>query len=143
MVFIRKRNNMRTIKEQEEMVVSSHDDVIKMLMQMVSQVKLFHWQTESFGHHKALDELYSGLSDLMDEFVEVCMGKHGRPNYGGECVLKIFDLNNNLEAFLDEGIEFLISLDGMYDDKNDTDILNLRDEMMSLLNKTKYLITLK
>ena len=37
---------MKVIKEQEDMVVSSHNDVIKMLMQMVSQVKLFHWQTE-------------------------------------------------------------------------------------------------
>ena len=143
MVFIRKRNNMKVIKEQEDMVVSSHNDVIKMLMQMVSQVKLFHWQTESYGHHKALDKLYSNLSDLMDEFVEVCMGKHGRPNYGGECVLKIFDLNNNLDAFLDEGVEFLISLDEMYQDPQDSDILNIRDEMMAQFNKTKYLITLK
>lgn len=134
---------MKVINEQEEMVVSSHNDVIKMLMQMVNQVKLFHWQTESYGHHKALDKLYSNLSDLMDEFVEVCMGKHGRPNYGGECVLKIFDLNNNLDAFLDEGIEFLVSLDEMYQDPEDSDILNIRDEMMAQLTKTKYLITLK
>ena len=82
---------MKVIKEQEDMVVSSHNDVIKMLMQMVSQVKLFHWQTESYGHHKALDKLYSNLSDFMDEFVEVCMGKHGRPEFddcGGGAVYR-------------------------------------------------------
>jgi hypothetical protein len=31
----------------------------------------------------------------------------------------------------------------MYDDKMDTDLLNIRDEIMADLNKLKYLLTLK
>jgi hypothetical protein len=39
--------------------------------------------------------------------------------------------------------EFLVSMTEQLDTKYDTDLLNLRDEMLASVNKLKYLLTLK
>ena len=40
-------------------------------------------------------------------------------------------------------VDYLISFDDILDDVEDTDLLNIRDEMMAEFNKLKYLLTLK
>lgn len=119
--------------------------IVKNLMLMQNQLRICHWQTLKYSEHKAFGEAYENLDELIDEFMEVCMGKHDRFNFeGGSCSLELFNLGDmEVMQFLDSCIAFLVSLDLMYDNKMDTDLLNLRDEMMSLLNKTKYLLTLE
>jgi hypothetical protein len=39
--------------------------------------------------------------------------------------------------------EFLVSFSDQLDTKYDTDLLNIRDEMLALINKSKFLLTLK
>ena len=46
-------------------------------------------------------------------------------------------------TFIDETIAFLLSLSNMLSPSNDTDLLNIRDEMLGEFNKLKYLLTLK
>ncbi len=115
-------------------------------LQQVSQIKLFHWQTKSYAEHKALDKLFSGLVELSDNLVESCMGKYGRPQAGEK------NVNFNLSDYQKENLEeYLNSLILCYegeckeslDPKKDSDLLNILDEMVALVNKTKYLITLK
>jgi hypothetical protein len=48
-----------------------------------------------------------------------------------------------LQNFIDGTCEFLISLTVQLNPTMDTDLLNLRDEMLLLVNKLKYLLTLK
>lgn len=119
--------------------------VVKNLMLMQNQLRICHWQTLKFSEHKAFGEAYDNLDDLMDEFMEVCMGKHDRFNFeGGSCSFQLFNLGDmDIIQFLDSCIAFLVSLDLMYDSKMDTDLMNIRDEMMALINKTKYLLTLE
>jgi hypothetical protein len=58
--------------------------------------------------------------------------------------LEIEDLSQiSLQEFVDDSINFLISLDEIFDEKVDSDLLNLRDEMMTLINRGKYLFTLE
>jgi len=45
--------------------------------------------------------------------------------------------------FLDQSIEFLIGLTDQLDARRDTDLLNIRDEMLAKMNRLKYLLTLK
>jgi hypothetical protein len=49
----------------------------------------------------------------------------------------------DVDQFINSCLGFLVSLDEMYDEKMDSDILNIRDEIMADLNKLKYLLTLK
>ena len=121
------------------------EEVVKNLILMQLQFKICHWQTEWDGHHKAFGGAYDDLGDLIDTFVEVCMGKHGRFSFeGGSTNLEIFNIGDmDVDQFIGSCIGFLISLTELYDNKMDSDLLNLRDEMMATLNKLKYLLSLK
>lgn len=118
-------------------------EIIINLLAMQNQMKVFHWQTMSFAEHQAFGNIYENLSDLIDKFVEVCMGKHGRPNFGGEFMIPQFDyMSIDTNQYVESMIQFLISLDNVYQEPLDTDILNIRDEMLAEVNKLKYLLTL-
>jgi hypothetical protein len=71
------------------------------------------------------------------------MGKHERFSFdGGSTSLEIFNLDDiDVDQFVDSCIGFLVSLNEMYDSKTDSDLLNIRDEIMGDLNKLKYLLT--
>ena len=43
------------------------------------QIKLYHWQTYMFARHKATDEVIEALDTAIDSYVEIYMGKYGRP----------------------------------------------------------------
>jgi hypothetical protein len=110
-----------------------------------SQIKVLHWQTQSYSKHIAYGDAYDKIGDLADDFLEIYMGKYGRIALDGEADAII--LSNigevEIEAFLETIIEFLLSLNHKLDANRDSDLLNLRDEMMATINKLKYLLTLK
>lgn len=112
------------------------------LLQIQQQLKVFHWQTKSYARHNAYGQTYDVLSDLIDTFVEVHMGKYGRfmINNGS---IELADLNDEtVKVFLNSTTNFLVSMSTQLDPKNDTDLLNIRDEMLATVNKLKYLLTL-
>jgi hypothetical protein len=116
---------------------------IEKLLTLQNQLRVHHWQTPSYAEHKALGKAYEALDPLIDSFVEVHMGKYGKDTeqertielHGYEKshpmpVLKYFE-----DYLLNEISEGL-------DPKKDSDLLNIRDEMLSVINTTKYLLTL-
>lgn len=112
------------------------------LLQIQQQLKVFHWQTKSYARHNAYGTTYDTLSDLIDDFVEVHMGKYGRFTINGGSV-ELTDLSDeSLKLFLNSTTNFFVSMSTQLDPKNDSDLLNLRDEMLASLNKLKYLLTL-
>ncbi len=50
---------------------------ISTLMSSRTQAHIFHLQTPSYSAHKALNEYYDGIVDLIDSFVESYQGKYG------------------------------------------------------------------
>ncbi len=120
------------------------EQVIIELLTIQNQFRIYHWQTKSYARHNAFGTVYGDLDGLIDEFVEICMGKHGRPDFQGKVSLILSDLKElDPTHFCDTVIEFLIDLNNKYDKTKDSDLLNLRDEIMGLINKLKYLLTLK
>ena len=121
-----------------------HSEVILTLEEIQVQFRHLHWQTKSFSQHKAYGMIYEDLNEHIDMFVEVCMGKHGRPDFIGGYQLAGKDITElEIDSFINKVCEFLISLTDVYDDKTDSDLLNIRDEMLALFNKLKYLLTLE
>jgi hypothetical protein len=49
----------------------------------------------------------------------------------------------NVDEYITTVIEFLISFDNVYNEKIDSDLLNIRDEMLAEFNRLKYLLTLQ
>ena len=110
-----------------------------------SQIKLYHWQTYQFARHKATDDLISALDELMDSYVEVYMGKYGRPKMNS--TTNSTTVKNMSEStavtFVRGGIKYLETTLVKRLKPTDTDLVNIRDEMLSNLNKLLYLFTLK
>ena len=122
--------------------------IVTMFLQMLNTVKLYHWKTTSYAQHKATDELYANLNTNIDTFVEIMLGKTGtRVNLTGQKTLPLLDYTN-VEDFKNE-IEkykhFLIDMnkDAGLNITNNSDLLNVRDEILGNLNQFTYLLTFK
>ena len=48
------------------------------LVAIQTQLRFFHWQTKSYARHQAYGGTYDAMDGLIDNFVEVLMGKYGR-----------------------------------------------------------------
>jgi hypothetical protein len=122
--------------------------IVTMFLQMLNTVKLYHWKTKSHSEHKATDELYSNLNINIDSFVEIMLGKTGgRVNLTGQKTLPLLDYTNvnDFTKEVNKYKEFLIAMnrdDGL-NITNNSDLLNVRDEILGNLNQFTYLLTFK
>ena len=123
--------------------ISKKSQIVHTFIEMLNIVKLYHWRTKSFSRHKATDELYSRLNENIDKFVEVFLGKD-------ESRIQQWDQNimvpqyNKFKEFKDkvyEFREFLIGLTDILDQRRDSDLLNIRDEILADINQFLYLMT--
>jgi hypothetical protein len=117
---------------------------ISQLLTLTNQLHIYHWQTPSGWHHAKLGDAYSSLDGMVDEFVEVFMGKNGKVTSKAGFDIKLVNITETSpESFIDTFISFLTSELPKILKKEDTDLLNIRDSMLAELNKLKYLLTLK
>ena len=117
---------------------------IHFFINMREQIKLYHWQTRIYSRHKATDEVLESLDASIDKFVEVYMGKYKRPKLSSTTnTVKLQNLSetsivkfvHNCIVYLEKGITKGLS-------PQDTDLLNIRDEMLGELDQLLYLFTL-
>ena len=125
--------------------VTMSAQIIHFFFTMRDQLKLYHWQTAGYARHKASDDLIKELDELIDLYVEVYMGKYGRPKLTPSTnTTTVRNLSDTAAVKFVKGcIDYLNgtltkSLKG-----TDTDLANIRDEMLASLNKILYLFTLK
>jgi len=117
-------------------------------LEMLMMVKLYHWKTTSYATHKATDELYTSLNGNIDKFIEVLLGKAG--NRIGLISNKSFSLGDvDSQGKLKQRIiSFKSYLVGLNNNKTigrmgNSDLLNIRDEILGDLNQFLYLLTFK
>jgi len=138
-------NNAVTAPEVETKaeVDGKGETIQTMMLQMQNQYKIFHWQTTSFSQHKSFDEIVGSLISNIDEFIETYMGKYGRVISASTFNLSLTNYSSSdFIAVTDNYINFLIGLSNQLDSTKDTDLLNIRDEILGSLNQLKYLLTL-
>ena len=117
---------------------------VNFFMTMREQIKLYHWQTKVYSRHKATDDVIKELDENIDKYVEVYMGKYGRPKLTSRS--NTFKLQNLSEGsiikFVKQCIVYLKTglVKGL--SPQDTDLVNIRDEMLSDLDQLLYLFTL-
>lgn len=117
---------------------------VNFFLSLQCQLKVMHWQTKGYARHKALDETLSSLSELIDTFVEEAMGKYGRFKLEEETKnIKLSNLNEmDVKSMCNTVIEALNQYNEQFEE-TDTNLLNIRDEMIGLFSKLKYLLTLE
>ena len=117
---------------------------INFFLGLSAQLKIMHWQTKGYSRHQAFGSTYDTLSDLTDTFVEVAMGKYGRFKLDDETntitLVNLSDLKP--EEMINTVKEALIQYTEQFE-PTDTNLLNIRDEMLGLFNKLSYLLTLE
>jgi hypothetical protein len=101
-----------------------------------TQAHTFHLQTNSFAAHKALNEYYDSIIDIIDSLIESYQGRYGiLKGYQGMGDVLEYDENVVVKYF-----EALC----MYVEKNrsllpqDSYIQNQIDELIALIESTKY-----
>ena len=111
---------------------------IEKLMSAQQSLRMQHWLTKSHAQHKALGKAYEGLDELIDTFVEVMIGAKGREVLSGISSLSVGGdaqkILNELEGVLRNDIPKGAG-------EKETALLNIRDEMLALVQKTRYLLT--
>jgi len=119
------------------------EQFIKVFFHMTLNIKLYHWQTTSFARHKVSCELLESLTDLIDTFVETYIGRYKRPYFPEDIQINVSQISDEqAKNMMNEYILFLKKEVPKYLKSHDTDLLNIRDEMISQFNKTLYLFTL-
>ncbi len=117
-------------------------NVITPLVQFQQQMRIFHWQTDSFARHKAFGKIYENLDGLVDEFVETYMGIFGKSKPVNNFNITLLPLEDDdvISDVLEDFVEYLKDMSLEIDDR--TDLLNIRDSILGEVNKLKYLLTL-
>jgi hypothetical protein len=115
--------------------------LVEVFLGILNSVKLYHWKTHSYSQHKATDELYTNMNDHIDSFMEVLLGKDQSrvPDFS-----KHMPSINDTVSFKSRVLkyrDFLIGMTHLLDPVSDTDLLNIRDELLGDINQFLYLLS--
>jgi DNA-binding ferritin-like protein len=143
------KNNKKGGKTRKNVRLHKKNDVldsVSNLNNLLLTVKLYHWTSDYFNIHKVTDKFLKTLSPLLDKYVEVYLGLMLNQNNLVERKLKnklrkvnIKPITNKNELIkqLNKNINVL---------KNNNHSIELdavRDEIVSELQKFKYLLNFK
>ena len=108
------------------------------------QIKIYHWQTSSYSRHKAIDSLGSAISDKMDSFIEIMQGSRNvKLSISSlEPITLTHQDDDSIYNLLVVFKDWLLAELPNYLNENDTDLKNLRDDIVGDINQTLYLFTL-
>ena len=103
-------------------------------------VKLFHFQTDTYGAHKASDAYLEKYALNMDRFLEVLQGVYGKITLKKYMITGVSHTNENINKHLN-GV--ILYLEKKINDilGEHTELINIRDELLSELEQLKYLLT--
>lgn len=107
---------------------------LSVLFASVTQAHIFHLQTTSFAAHKALNEYYDEMVDLIDSYGETFQGKYG--------IIKGY--TKSTEVFEDDSaVKYFMGLQKVITDNRaklpqDGELNNIVDEIAGLISSTVY-----
>jgi hypothetical protein len=132
----------------EKDAVGFENEITKVFLEMILMIKLWHWKTYSYATHKATDQLYGSLNENMDKFIEVLLGKTNvRIDLTKEKTLPLLDFKDRktFQKKVDWFKGYLVNLENepFIKQMSNTDLLNIRDEILGNLNQFLYLLTLR
>ena len=107
------------------------------MVQFRETLKLFHFQCPTFAQHKASDGLINSFDEKFDKFWELYQGIYGR------LTIESFNISinkKNLKEITKETIVIKLMLQSL---KLESDLSNIRDEILGELNQFLYLLTFK
>lgn len=103
-----------------------------MMLHSVTNAHILHLQTRSYAMHKALQKFYEDIGDITDDFIEAYQGKYEQIAYYEPA----FSLAKDPIVYM-KGLA--TKIDSMREDlPQDSELQNIVDEMMQLIDSTLY-----
>jgi hypothetical protein len=108
------------------------------LLNSREQAHVFHFRTNSYAQHKALQTYYEGIVPLLDAWAEAYMGKYGRlPRVTSN---KRFTQDpKKARAYF----KMLLSRVRLMKLPKDSYLRSVQDEITTLIRSTMYMLSLK
>jgi hypothetical protein len=116
-------------------------EVLQKMFEARDSIHFAHLNTTKYAEHKALGKFYDGWLDLVDSFVETYQGRYARIN-GAITIEAVSGLD--AEKYITSLRSFLLE-DAMsiFNPATDIDLANIIADMISLVNHTLYMLSLK
>jgi hypothetical protein len=109
-------------------------DLVMCMLHSVTNAHILHFSTTSYSAHKALQNFYENIGDLVDDFVEVFQGKYGLlTNYR-----PVFTLAEAPVPYMMYLKDELARCRNSGNFPQDTELQNIADEIASLIDSTLY-----
>lgn len=138
-------NSIKKGKLKENQFASENVPFTVIFLEILSQVRVYHWQSFGYAEHTALGNYYDTMSDLIDTFVESYQGQFGRVFVDVSKVeledmreYSIINYVNDTARWLRDFRKKLVESDNY----NTNALQNMLDEMIGETDKLKYLLTL-
>lgn len=122
------------------------DAIVSELLWLTNQIKEFHWFHDDAKKHEILGKLYDSFSEKVDEFVEVYMGMYPDEKSTSRSLLpalKPYEQDPALVPAFFQTMADYIKLLGKDVRVQDTDLLNVVQDMGNQLERTRYLYRMK
>ena len=108
------------------------------LLNSREQAHVFHFRTNSYAQHKALQKYYEGIVPLVDDWAEAYMGKYGRlPRVTAN--KRFIQDPTKARAYF----KTLLARVRRMKLPKDTYLRSVQDEITTLIRQTMYMLTLK
>jgi hypothetical protein len=120
-------------------------DDVHFFFQLRDQLKLYHWQTRVYARHVATDTILESLEKSIDSFVEIYIAKYGRPRLTGKnAIITVHNISESgAIRLVHTAMKYIQGPLSKRLQSSDTDLFNIRDELLANLNQLLYLFTLK
>ena len=113
------------------------NQTVSMLLGCLTNVRLYHWSTQSYAEHVALGDFYSDLSDKLDTLVEEYQGRYILVDLRGQ--------EMTVEPGGGQVVEYLQSVRNAVEANRaqptfpqDSSLQNVVDEIVGAFNQTIY-----
>lgn len=119
--------------------MSRAEEFVSLVLKDRDAAHIAHWKTKSFAEHKALNEFYDEVLELIDGFVEQYQGYYG----GRMNIERTAGNNTNIRNALEMSAEWIERVRYEICDRDETPLQNTIDEIVRLYQHTQYMLTLE
>ena len=139
--------SVQPVKSVESITVKQYQQLLDAFINKSNNILLYaqllHWSTYNYSVHTTTRELYSKLSENIDVFVEIILGKTDRKVKVKGVKININDINK--ETFIQIAKDYInfITNDQVINAVENTDIQGPAYQIVGDLNHTIYGFTLK
>lgn len=119
--------------------MSKAEEFVSLVLKDRDSAHIAHWKTKSYAEHKALNEFYDELLELIDGFVEQYQGYYGKRM----AIERASGNETNIRDEIEMRAEWIERMRYEICDRDETPLQNTIDEIVRLYQTTQYLLTLE